>query len=500
MSPEEVSALVNDVRDRVRERHAREAPELPGFELPELEPLGHARDRADGKVASIGSVNPRRPGLVNNIIQATKKAVARSLNWMLRDQVEFNRAVVAYMDRQIETQVEYNYNLLRVARELAQARTDLVDRMDSVDGNVAAFGDRLGGVAETQQDMLQHWNEWKPAFEEKLSKTEVYFLHAVREIEGDLRKREETFRADWLELHKNYEGSLSQSAEEIQRKLWADLEKLKADQERMIQTELRVLRRKISAAPTAAPAPTAPAPAAGEPAAGEPATGEPTPAPVTEPAPGLDYARFEERFRGDEAFVSKNQEFYLPAFEGKSRVIDLGCGRGELLKMLAERGANVLGVDLDTEALAACREKGISVERADLYSFLAAQPDASCDGLFCAHVVEHLPAMRLQELADLAFAKLRTGGVFAMETPNPGCLAIFAGDFFLDPTHEKPVPAARLHFHLEEAGFSSIKTEERHPATEVFPELRALAESAELAPFQQKFFGGLDYAIIARKQ
>jgi 2-polyprenyl-3-methyl-5-hydroxy-6-metoxy-1,4-benzoquinol methylase len=277
---------------------------------------------------------------------------------------------------------------------------------------------------------------------------------------------------------------LDKSADEIQRKLWADLEQLKSDQERMIQTELRVLRRKISAAPTTAP--SAPAES-------------PVPTPVADPAPGLDYARFEERFRGDEAFVSKNQEFYLPVFEGKSRVIDLGCGRGELLRMLADRGAEVLGVDLDNEALAACREKGVPVERADLYSFLAAQPDASCDGLFCAHVVEHLPAMRLQELADLAFAKLRPGGVFAMETPNPGCLAIFAGDFFLDPTHEKPVPSARLHFHLEEAGFGSIETHERHPAPEVFPQLRALAESEELAPFQKRFFGGLDYAIIARK-
>lgn len=486
MSPEEVSALVNDVRDRVRERHARQTPELPDFELPELEPLGHARDLADGKVAAIGTVNPRPPGLVNNLIQAVKKTMARSLNWMLRDQVEFNRAVVAYMDRQIETQIEYNYNLMRVARELVQARDKLAHRMDSIDGAIAEIRDSLAETREVQSDTLKHWTEWRPAFEEKLAKTEVYFLHAVREIEGELRKREETFRADWLELHKNYEGSLSAASDDIQKKLWADLEALKSEQERMIQTELRVLRRKASAA--------APAPAE----SGTPSTA-PTPAPVAAPAAGLDYARFEERFRGDEAFVADNQRFYLPVFEGKARVIDLGCGRGELLHMLALRGADVLGVDLDAEALEACREKGLAVERADLYEFLSRQPDASCDGLFCAHVVEHLPAMRLQELADLAFAKLRPGGVFAIETPNPGCLAIFAGDFYLDPTHEKPVPAARLDFHLAEAGFVSIETHERHPAAEVFPSIKALADDEKLRPFQQRFFGGLDYAIIGRK-
>jgi 2-polyprenyl-3-methyl-5-hydroxy-6-metoxy-1,4-benzoquinol methylase len=478
MSPEEVSALVRDVRDRVRERHARQTPEIPDFELPELDPLGHARDLADGKVAAIGTVNPRRPGLINDLIQAGKRAIARGIGWMVRDQVEFNRAVVAYMDRQIETQVEYNYNLLRVARELARTRQDL----DAAGGALAELRDALGDTAETQSDMLKHWGQWRPAFEEKLSKSEIYFLHAVREIEGELRRREETFRQDWLTLHQNYETSLQGASEEIQRKLWTDLEKLKSEQASMIQTELRVLRRKLAAVPET-------------PTSGSSAAIAPPPT----PAPGLDYARFEERFRGDEAFVSANQEFYLPIFEGKSRVMDLGCGRGELLKLLADRGAEVLGVDLDAEALAACREKRLNVEQADLYTALAAQPDGSWDGLFCAHVVEHLPAIRLQELADLAFAKLRPGGVLAIETPNPGCLAIFAGDFFLDPTHEKPVPAARLHFHLEEAGFVKIETHERHPAVEVFPQLRPLAESAELRGFQERFFGGLDYAIIAQK-
>ncbi|MBI1353766.1 MAG: methyltransferase domain-containing protein [Acidobacteria bacterium] len=490
MSPDEVAALVRDVRDRVRDRHARQTPEIPDFELPELEPLGRARDLADGKVAAIGHVNPRRPGLVNNLIQWVKKTVARSLNWMVRDQVEFNRAVVAYMDRQIETQVEYNYNLLRVAREVVRSRQELAERLDGVDGAIAEIRDDVAELRQTQTDMLRHWSEWKPAFEEKLTQSEIHFLHAVREIEGELRKREEGFRADWLTLHQNYDESLRNASADIQQRLWADLDRLKAEQERMIQTELRVLRRKAAVEPVApAAAPAAAVPETSAPRPGPPAT-----------AAGLDYTRFEERFRGDEEFVSQNQRFYLPIFEGKTRVLDLGCGRGELLKLLADRGADVGGVDLDPEALAACREKGLPVEQGDLYSYLASQPDSSCDGLFCAHVAEHLPAERLQELADLAFAKLRPGGVFALETPNPGCLAIFAGDFYLDPTHEKPVPAARLHFHLEEAGFVSIETHERHPAVEVFPnELGPLAASEELAAFQKRFFGGLDYAIIGRK-
>ena len=144
-------------------------------------------------------------------------------------------------------------------------------------------------------------------------------------------------------------------------------------------------------------------------------------------------------------------------------------------------------------------EKGLDIRPVDLFTFLADQPDGSLDGVLCSHVVEHLPADRLPEMIRLVAAKLEAGGVFAVETPNPGCLAIFAGDFYLDPTHQRPVPSQQLHFYLEEAGFTSIEIHERHPAPEAFPELAALDEIEGLREFRSKFFGGLDYAAVARK-
>ena len=135
----------------------------------------------------------------------------------------------------------------------------------------------------------------------------------------------------------------------------------------------------------------------------------------------------------------------------------------------------------------------------DLFAFLRSQPEASAGGIVCAHVVEHLPWQRVPELMELAYRSLEPGGVFALETPNPACLAIFAGDFYRDPTHHKPVPAAQLDFHLREAGFGRIETHERRPAPEVYPELAKLDEIEGLEGFRKRFFGGLDYAIIARK-
>ena len=319
------------------------------------------------------------------------------------------------------------------------------------------------------------------------TKMEMRTLQILRTVEASGQRRDELFQEERLAMHEDYQQALRAASKQIQERLWGDLDQLKVEHERQIHTELRTIRRKLSAAggdSTTRSVGTAVASA------------PPPPAP---PVESFDYASFEERFRGDEQYVSSSQEFYLPYFANLSKVVDLGCGRGEFLAELASRGVEVLGVDLDTTALAACREKNLPVEQADIFEFLGRQADGSWAGIMCAHVIEHLPPLQLQELTDLCYSKLRPGGVLACETPNPGCLAIFAGDFYLDPTHRSPVPAGRMNFHLKESGFSSIETVERHPAPEVFSELRALDDMPQTAAFRQRFFGGLDYAIIARK-
>jgi SAM-dependent methyltransferase len=159
-----------------------------------------------------------------------------------------------------------------------------------------------------------------------------------------------------------------------------------------------------------------------------------------------------------------------------------------------QSGIQAAGIDLNDDSLALCRAKGLQVESADLYAYLRALPDSSLGGMVCSQVVEHLPPDRLPELIQLAHAKLRTGGLLAIETPNPECLAIFATHFYLDPTHRHPIPPALLSFYLEEAGFGRIEVERLSPATETMPSLKELPEA-----FQKEFFGALDYAVFARK-
>jgi len=109
-------------------------------------------------------------------------------------------------------------------------------------------------------------------------------------------------------------------------------------------------------------------------------------------------------------------------------------------------------------------------------------------------VIEHLPPERLPEFIRLAAAKLRRGGVLAIETPNPECLAIFATHFHLDPTHTRPIPPALLSFYMIEAGFGRLEVRKLAPAVESFEALKELP-----AAFRDTFFGEMDYAALARK-
>ncbi len=476
MTAEQVNEVVREIRERVRGRYQKEVAEIPDFSLPALDPLGHARDAAEGKSASIGTVNPRPPGLLNDAVQAVKRKIARALNWLVRDQVDFNHAVVRYMDANLEASIEQNHHLLRVGKEIAALKN-------------------LQGRTE---DMLHHWNEWRPAWEEKLTAAEINLLHSIRGIEERAREREGAQRDKALEMHQDYLDTLKTSMEGIQKQFWSDLAKLKAEQERLIHTELKLIRQRLSAGPEVlmgTASQTQPRAKVGEGSGGPPA-----PQPAGSPhATRFDYAGFEERFRGPEATVRARQEFYIPYFKNCRRVVDLGCGRGEFLELLKELDVAGIGVDLNPDAISACRAKNIEARQTDIFDFLSSQPDESFDGIFCAHVVEHLAPERLPDLAGLAAQKLVPGGRFAVETPNPGCLAIFAGDFYLDPTHQRPVPSQQLDFYLQEAGFVEIETHELNPAAEVFPELAAMDAMEALRGFRRRFFGGLDYAIIGRK-
>ena len=453
---EELARLVEEIRERVKARHSGAGPS--GAAPADLMPLLEARDAAEGKVAAIGAVNPRPPGLVNSIVQRVKRLAARALDWHVREQIEFNRATLACVQSSL-------------------------DALGEVNRAISALGSAVDPASET-------WKSWFRAAEEKITKQEIQYVRNLAELQRGFEHRtaqlaanldaraaqlESAFRDLVKAQHGEFTGQLDHAALIFRQQHEEALRRLREQTETLIHSELRVLRHRALASP-AAIAPTAPASAA---------------APSYE---GVDWLRFSEQFRGSEDDIRRRMDRYAQTFAGCAPVLDLGCGRGELLEALRDSGIAARGVELSPELAALCRAKSLDATQADLFEHLASLEDNSLGGIACIQVVEHIKRPLLPELAALAFRKLRRGGVLAIETPNPECLAIFATHFYLDPTHRHPLPAALLAFFLTEAGFTRIDVDYLASAVEAFPELAGLPE-----PFQRRFFGGLDYAIEARK-
>jgi O-antigen chain-terminating methyltransferase len=173
--------------------------------------------------------------------------------------------------------------------------------------------------------------------------------------------------------------------------------------------------------------------------------------------PAAAYVRFEDRHRGTREEIRHRQRAYLDLFAGVGPVLDVGCGRGEFLELCREGGIEARGIDVDPAMVARCREAGLAVEQADALAHLEGRPDRGLGGIFCAQVIEHLSPEALIALVRLAHQKLRSGGVLLCETPNPACLTVFSGAFYVDLSHVKPIHPEAARFVVEAAGFRDIE-------------------------------------------
>lgn len=156
-------------------------------------------------------------------------------------------------------------------------------------------------------------------------------------------------------------------------------------------------------------------------------------------AEGDGYRSFEDLFRGSEQMIRDRQRVYLDLIAGHEPVLDAGCGRGELLDLLEERGMEFQAVDLDPDMVRRCREKGHeNVEHGDLLDFLERAPAGSLGAVFSAQVIEHLEFAQLQRFLELGLSRLRPGGLLIAETVNPHSAAALK-TFWVDPTHVQPL-------------------------------------------------------------
>ncbi len=210
------------------------------------------------------------------------------------------------------------------------------------------------------------------------------------------------------------------------------------------------------------------------------------------------YRAFEEKHRGSRELIKSRLRAYLPfvqplvELDKGAPTIDLGCGRGEWIELMTEVGFEGSGVDLDVGMLSACRELGLSVVNADAVAFLATLPSESHAVVSAFHVVEHISFEQLQTVVSEALRVLKPGGLLIMETPNPENIVVSTCNFYLDPTHQRPIPPQLLSFLPEYHGFARIKTIR-------LQESKDLMQSTSLT--LHDVLGGVspDYAVIAQK-
>jgi O-antigen chain-terminating methyltransferase len=217
------------------------------------------------------------------------------------------------------------------------------------------------------------------------------------------------------------------------------------------------------------------------------------------------YADFENLHRGSAELIVGRLRAYLPDVEvapALGPVVDIGTGRGEFLDLLAEAGIAGYGVDTNAVTVAQCRERGLEVVHADALHHLRSCADASLGAVTGFHLVEHLPFGLLLDLVAEARRVVAPGGVVVFETPNPGNLVVGASNFYIDPTHLRPVPPGLLSAVVWSRGFDPVEVRYLNASPPGFTLPDDLGDADPLRPaidrLEELLTGPADYAVLGR--
>lgn len=221
------------------------------------------------------------------------------------------------------------------------------------------------------------------------------------------------------------------------------------------------------------------------------------------------YVSFEQAFRGDRQLIKNLASYCLDALAeagirpGDSGVVlDLGCGRGEWLEVLAEHGYRGRGVDTNREMLRDVEACGYEAVEADALAYLRTQEDNSLAAITSMHMVEHIPYPLVTQLIDEARRVLRPGGLLILETPNPENILVGVWKFYMDPTHRHPLPPLLLQWTVGSRGFPGAEIKrltEYRDIPNLVPVSNDVPGASQLNQLIEWFTVATDYAIIARK-
>ncbi|MBA7468436.1 hypothetical protein ES707_03686 [subsurface metagenome] len=215
------------------------------------------------------------------------------------------------------------------------------------------------------------------------------------------------------------------------------------------------------------------------------------------------YVFLEDNLRGSRQEIKKRLQVYLPIIKKAKAgseelpILDIGSGRGEWLELLKENNLNARGLDLNQVMVRMCRERGLNVIKSEALSFLKSLPDCSLGAVTGFHLIEHYGFEFLVKLLGEILRVLKPGGIVIFETPNPGNVLVGSCNFYLDPTHNKPLPSSLIRLVLESRGFSKVQITPLNPYKDDF---KIKNDGSEISKrFNDYFYGPQDYSVVGYK-
>ena len=170
----------------------------------------------------------------------------------------------------------------------------------------------------------------------------------------------------------------------------------------------------------------------------------------------FDYADYEFTLR-DRQRNREMQSGYVAHFQGCRKVLDLACGSGIFLELLAEHGIPALGVERNPAVAAWVKQHGWDVVEQDVFAFLE-QTTGTYDGVFCSHFLEHLPFEQVLRFFELLAPRVSPAGIVVIVVPNPESIRMQLLGFWRDPEHVRFYHPELLEAVCRHAGLEVIHT------------------------------------------
>ena len=509
----DVQSIMQEIRERIRRGSAprdqkRNEPMLAlGPQQPEISALEDKCLVLRSTQTLVGRLPPEPPTIRGRIGAFLVKAVRRSLFWYTPQIQAFHASVVDGFEQQVaalKTLAAANQQCFQILEGLSRQVARLSAEVESIKRRVeteAAAREELTRRLETEaaaRDELTRRVEAEVAAREELTRrveTEAAARDELtRRVETEAAAREELTRrveteaAARDELTRRVEeySQTGQALEASYRQVDKKLHHLRAEvtgQATRISVLLEEARKKISSVSNDAQLRRFSA----------------------EEKHALDalYISLADCFRGTRDEIKERLRVYLPLLQNQKiggkrmPILDIGCGRGEWLELLAESGLEARGVDLNRLFVAACKERGLNVSEGDAIEYLREVPSCSLGAVTGFHIIEHLSLEELITLIDETVRVLKPGGLAIFETPNPQNVLVACHNFYIDPTHRKPLPSLTLQFLLEARGLCDVEILYLSPYPESFKVRDGGPEIMQR--FNDYFYGPQDYAVIGRR-